>query len=578
MSSIYDLSDRELFQLKAVDPHLSGGWEELLFQVLPKLDKDNQLIIKEDILAPRGIHYDHKSQKFYAEKAKTLREVLETGSICNRELLQVAEYMLEIIIPTSDPVSADDLADSVESVLSQLKSVILDDTDKPKIKYEVLKAFLYDLAKWIDTVELVVRPGMRKINADIAKIYLKEVFIKQQIQGWDFRSWDAMDILHLEGIPDWVKDAVEQRKCYMIETDSCWFLIGQAETAEQNPFSFRRFLHEDDGGGLYRAFVNGVAIPRALVDKPEVIKLLQKSIDRIYTLDRTISGAVSKFVREIKEAELKTLRPLLRARLSHDGSDIESAIYKRMIAYEKQLTSSILVKLPKIISDFMQTQDDRNYLFYHLGSVIKSMINAVEDFRLQPATRFSVAAEMMVLKLATYQLLLTKLQEILCDKGLSEEQKTQQTTEPLKVLTDKMEEVSDEYAYLGELYQELLDYQQSEGKRSFFSRLFKREPDYTLADIQQEASGLSESLFMFIVRLEKHKRRLMVYPEFEIYKNFNDNFRHYAFANGIMGINRLPKLLRLPEDRSHFKINSVQQVIYYDVIKGFSEYIASGKN
>ncbi len=571
MSSIYELSDRELFQLKSIDPHLSGGWQELLFQVLPKLDKDNQLIIKEDILAPRGIHYDRENQRFYAEKAKTLAEVLKESGIHNKELLRLIEYMLETLAPINEPICAEEVADRIESILSQLNNISFDDSDKPKIRYEVLKAFLYDIAKWVDNVELKVKAGVRKMNAEIAKIYLKEVFIKQQIQGWDFRSWDAMDIWHMPDIPDWVKEAVKTRKCYMIETNDCWFLIGQAETAEQNPFSFRRFLYEDDGGGGYRAFVNHVAIPRALINNADVVKLLKRSIGRIYTLDKTISGAISKFVYEMKEQNIKNLRPLLKQPLKHDGTDIEKVIQTRLLDYEKQLTRLVLMRLPKVMQTLINTEDDKNYLFYHLKVILKQMIESVEDFRLQPITRFSASVDMMVLKLTCYSLLLDKVQDILCHKSIPEKDKTDQLNEPLTILTGKLEEVVEDYEQLVALQEKLLTAQNSEG--GFFSRLFKRQPDYTMEDIQQEALKLSENLFMFIVRLEKHHRRFMAYPEFEIYKSFNDNYRHYAFANGVMGIDRLPKLLRLPEDKKQFQIRSVQQVVYYDVIKGFRKVV-----
>ncbi len=569
MGNIYELSDRELFQLKAIDPYLSDNWEDLLFQILPKLDKDNQQIIKEDILEPRGIYYDRVEQHFYAKEAQTLAELLKTSNIRNQQLLVLIEYMLEIMTPTKEPVLANELADSIESTLSQLKNIALDDTDNAQIRYEVLKAFLYDVAKWIDNVDLVVNAGMRKMSAQIAKVYFKEVFVRQQIQGWDFRSWDAMDIMHLDDIPDWVKTAVKDRKCYLIETAQCWFLIGQAQTAEHNPFSFRRFLHEDDGDGIYPAFISHVAIPIVMLENPNAVKLFQRSIERIYTLDKTISGAVSKFVHEMKQFELDILRPLLKQSLVQDGSDIENVIYQRMFEYEKQLTSAILIKLPEIIQDFIQTDDDRNYLFYHLSTWIKQMVESIEDFRLQPITRFSVSAKMMVLKLTTYQLLLVKMQKTLCDERLSEEQKTFQLTEPLSKLMVKLDDINDEYDEINELQQEVLEFENIKENGGFFSRLFNRQPEYTMKELQQEMEKLSENLFMFLVRLEKQKRDLMVYPEFEIYQDFNKDYRHYAFANGVMGVNRLPKLLRLPEDRRLFSIKSVQKIVYFDVIRGF---------
>jgi hypothetical protein len=49
----------------------------------------------------------------------------------------------------------------------------LDQQSRKSIK----RAFLYDLATWIDNVNLIVQPGIRQLNVDVVKTYFKEVFI-----------------------------------------------------------------------------------------------------------------------------------------------------------------------------------------------------------------------------------------------------------------------------------------------------------------------------------------------------------------------------------------------------------------
>lgn len=579
MSSIYSLSERELFQLKSIDPYLSRGWEQVLFQILPKLDKENQLIINEDVLAPRGIHYDRVDKKFKVAPVKTLQGLLSSAEIHNKDMIRMINYMMTVMESDSDTVSvsleAEEVADTIESVLSQLDKVPLSDHDNPRMKHEVRKAFLYEVARWIDTIDLVVKPGLRKLNQQIAKAYLKEVFIKQQIQGMDFRSWDAFDVKEVGGIPKWVEQGVTTRKCYMVETPQFWFLIGQAESAEQNPFSFRRFLYEDDGDGYYEAFITHVAIPRPLLDNPNVVKLMQRCIGRIYTLDNTISEAVRIFVRRMRDFQNKQLVPLLQQQLRHNGADTEKVIHSRLMDYEKLFTSSILNQLPSIIQNVAKSEADQNYLFYYLDSITKQMIESIEDFRLQPITRFSASADIMSIKLASFNLLLKKSRHILCN-GMDEQQKTDIMTEPLKMLSAKLESVTEEIEEFEEYREELLAYQQKQNQPKSFWNFLKRDraPDYTMEEIREEEYKELEKFFLFIVRLEKTKRDIVVYPELEIYKSFNEEYRHYAFADGRLGVGRLPKVVRLTEDRSRFRIQDVQKVVYFDILRGFDKVVS----
>ncbi len=575
MSNIYSLSERELFQLKSIDPYLSRGWEQVLFQILPKLDKENQLIINEDVLAPRGIHYDRVEKKFKVAPVKTLQNLLDSADIHNKDMIRMINYMLTVTAPANAPLEAEEVADTIESTLSQLDKVVLADHDNPRMKHEVRKAFLYGVADWIDTVDLIVKSGLRKMNQQIAKSYLKEVFIKQQIQGMDFRSWDSFDVKEIGGIPEWVEQGVITRKCYVVETPKFWFLIGQAETAEQNPFSFRRFLYEDDGDGYYEAFITHVAIPRPLLDNPNVVKLMQRCIERVYTLDNSISEAVRIFVRRIRDCQNKQLAPLLQQQLQHNGADTEKVIHSRLLDYEKLLTSSILNQLPNVIQNVAKREADQNYLFYYLDSVSKQMIESIEDFRLQPITRFSASAEIMSIKLASFNLLLKKARHILCN-GMDEQQKTDIMTEPLKILSAKLEDVTEEIEEFEEYREELLAYQHKQQQPKSFWDFFRsnRAPDYTMEDIREEEYRELEKFFLFIVRLEKTNRDIVVYPEFEIYKTFNEDCRHYAFANGKLGVGRLPKVVRLPEDRSRFRVQDVQRVVYFDVLKGFDKVVS----
>ncbi len=573
--AIYDLSEREVYQLNSIEPHLSYGWQNILLQILPKMDAEGQKSIAQRILEPRAIYYDREEQNFKYKRAKTLVEMTEIYHLNHPELQKILAEMQALIEPATDTVDAHQFALDLEKLLANYDKVELSD-EHPQIKQQLRTAFLYDVATWVDNTELEVKSKFRRINQHAVKSYLKEVYLKQQIQGWDFRSWDAFDVQLIDNIPDWIKKEAENRQFIVVETPQYWFLVGQADKPKESPYSFSRFLLEDGDDLGEHVFITHLVIPRCKVDDPKISQFLQNCLTRFYTLDRNISKEIKQFIQESKDYQNKTLRPILKRPINQDGSDIEKAIYIQLIDYEKQLNILILNKLPRILQLIRDSKNDQDYLFYHLKNIIKQLTDSIEDFRLQPVTRFSKVAENMYLRLTCYNFLLSKLQDIIYNSTLTEEEQTAQATAPLISLKNELERIDEELEELNEYVVELREYEDLQNNGKLFERLFttKKAPDFTLEDIQEEAQKIYEQLFIYIVRLEKKQRHLMIYPEYEFYQQADENYRHYAFADGTMGITRLPKLIRLPEDRSQFSVDELRNTINFDIARASAKLMA----
>ena len=84
--------------------------------------------------------------------------------------------------------------------------------------------------------------------------------------------------------------------------------------------------------------------------------------------------------------------------------------------------------------------------------------------------------------------------------------------------------------------------------------------------------SLQEDFFMSTVRLAKIQNESMIYVEFECNSIINEQYRHYAIADGKLGISRLPRILRLNEDKSKFNIQSIRDVIYQDIFKSNQQW------
>lgn len=255
MAHIFDLSHYDIYRLQSIDPIFSDDWRQTLCDIFPKLDKESQNSVFRQLLVPRGIMYDKTSKKFFAQRPVSLSDTLALTSSSNDKVMMMANHMLNFLKAPTQGVSLLELADKIEAMLDHFDSIELYDAkNEHHLAKKIRQAFLYDLSHWIDNIEISLAPGLRNLTPDMIRAYFKSVFLKHQIQGWEFRSWDGQDMQELssERFPVFLQQEAVVRRYVVVETPNYWFLIGPTRLANQNPFSFRRFLFEDsDVSGQY---------------------------------------------------------------------------------------------------------------------------------------------------------------------------------------------------------------------------------------------------------------------------------------------------------------------------------------
>lgn len=575
--NIHDLSEYQLYKLKSIDPALSSDWYDSIEKILPKLHKKSQYSVYKNILKPRGITISADKKLVY-QSPETLSFTLASIQTNNKDLISIASHMLKVTDSDNKVHNAIALADKVEALLGHLDNLdvqgsLLDQKNRHRIRI----AFLYDLAAWIDTIELTIHSGLRQLNSDIVKSYFKEVFIKQQVQGRDFRSWDSSDLEFQEftHFPTFIKKEALDRKFFIVEGQHYWFLIGIADQVDKNPYSFRRFLHEDSSGGGHHQFVflTHVVLDKQHISDPKYMEHATYCMSRLYTLDRGVSDTILKFVNEIKRLYNCYLRPLLKEPLEQDGSQPEVVIKNRLIKYEKQLSLLILQKLPNVIKLTENDVNDRNYLFYHLDQLTKQMSDNIQDFRLQPLVMYSDSGEVMIIKFIAMRKLLDKLRLVLNDEQQRIDEYSDHIKVPLTTVKEKLEETETSLGELQSFKDSIANYNEVQENGSFWQKLkVGKTPNYSLEDIIETEQSVNEDLFMFIVRMAKNQNKGMVYPEFECNEIINNKYRHYALADGDLGISRLPRVLRLSEDRRRFNSASIKEAVYQDIFESNQEW------
>lgn len=576
MAHIFDLSHYDIYRLQSIDPIFSDDWRQTLCDIFPKLDKESQNSVFRQLLVPRGIMYDKTSKKFLAQRPISLSDTLALTSSSNDKVMMMANHMLNFLKAPTQGVSILELADKIEAMLDHFDSIELYDAkNEHHLAKKIRQAFLYHLSHWIDNIEISLAPGLRNLTPDMIRAYFKSVFLKHQIQGWEFRSWDGQDMQELssERFPVFLQQEAVVRRYVVVETPNYWFLIGPTRLANQNPFSFRRFLFEDsDVSGQY-IYLTHVVVEREGVNLPANKANILMQLSRMYTLERSVNEAVKIFVNSSKDLLIRYIYPLIRKPLATDGRPIEAIIEERMQNFEKQFSILILNKLPRIFDIALKEINDLEFFYYHLDLLIANVTNCLRDFCLQPLASFSLVAKRTTLRLVSMRMLTHRIRNYLNDMTIEAEQKQKLFMAPMQYLDKQLTEVEEEQSSIDILTEEVLYYQKQVETSGFLRRLITpKAPKYSLEELTQYRHQLNENLFMSIIRLAKDQKQLIVYPEFECNIIIDENFRHYAFIDGELGLTRLPKLLCLPEKRDSFDFQTVRQQINADVFRTNQEW------
>lgn len=565
--NIHDLSEYQLHQLKSIDPTLDPHWFDVTNDLLRSLDEKSQYSVHQNILRSKGIEIDSNKNLIY-KRPDTLALVLKGLQSNNKALVSTASDMTNIISSNIKTFNAITLADKIEAIVSHLDDIdVQDSLLDQKNRLRIRNAFLYDLSLWIDSIELNLNPGLRKLDPDIVKAYFKEVYIKHQIQGRDFRAWNSADLnfQDLKYLPEFIKKEGKKKKFFIVEGENYWFLIGSADEVDKNPYSLRRFLYEDHSNSETTQYVylTHVVLKKDEIKNARYIDHASYCMSRLYTLDKGVSETVLKFINEIQHLHIKYLKPLLKSPLEQNGSLPEAIVAERLLKYEQQLSILILQKIPGIIRSTLKDNNDREYLFYHLDQLIKQIGDSLQDFRLEPLAMYSESAEIMIIKMISIRKILSNLRLSINLQQVTLEEYSEKVKITMSLIKEKLKETENSLEEL-EVFQESIEtYKSTKEKGSFWQKLkLGKEPEYTVEDIIQTSNSLQENLYISIVRLAKTKKESIVYPEFDCNEIINEKYRHYAIADGNLGVSFLPRVLRLDEDRSKFNIESLKKVVY----------------
>lgn len=414
------------------------------------------------------------------------------------------------------------------------------------------QAFLYALAQKIDSIAISIDKNPRGITPEVVKTFIKQVFIKHELQGINFRAWDAddLDSLKLSHFPSELKNEVETRRLSIVETARFWFLIAPIRNFSTNRYSIVRFLNDDTEYGLYTTY--GCYVPRHHLNE-DVINTILKLLGTIYTLEISAGAHLLNFIHNSRKAFRFELQPLLRQPLNFNHG-VEIGVAKRLETYQEKLDSLILASMPHVIKAVAHSQDDRAIFGHYVESLLNDIWQDIGFFTMLPAIEYADATEIFLAKIMCYRLFLRKSQHHYWDNVSRWHDAVEQALSPTAKILEAYENIYAEQQNIAQMKSQLETYEASIAGGKFLAKMGFGKPKFTAEDIEEYTKDVSTDFFMDIIRLAKAQKEFMVYYEFESMLPDTDIrlYRHYSTPTGKTGLEKLPILIRLPENRQKF--------------------------
>jgi serine/threonine protein kinase len=552
--------------LQDLDPVLDRDWQTRAIRILKSLDGETRRYVIDHHLQRKGIVVDGRTRKLVFTGRPGVSKVKHTlQSAKLKQLAAKFEAAEELLLTTRNAAS---FADIMESALGRLdKFETQDDLSAQKEKMVLRQAFLDDLAMIIRGAKFQIPANHRGLTEQAVKTFFIEVFLKQQMHGFRFKLYPVSSLEQSGNtfLRSVVAREVRIRQCELVRTQRYLFVIAPVDNKESNPYSARRFMHEEPAMGGRVVYFNVVVVPFASLDNEKICKHLAWSLTRVVTLERKLSAGLPELIREIEDIRARELLPLLRKGLASDGSRIEDAITRTLTACVELLNTRIAASLPKALTRIARTEDDFEYLYATWRNLIIQLGCDIRDFTSQFAVTFSDTAEELDWKVMSYLALLDKRKESLFKPGGANNRDP--LKDPGNLIRDLFGVLDQFEPELKRLDQKLRDIvsRDRDSTGSFIAiwgRILgldrKRDTPET---VEREMSAVRKQALIEIIRACKRYGEIMVFLEFEGVIDIDDSARHYALPAGPLGVGELPWIICLDEDPDQLDITSLRQAL-----------------
>ncbi len=561
--------------LKDIHPVLNHDWKDKIPHLLDKLDEDSRRRAYKNILEPKNISLTPDNKLVFSGQL-TLTEAKRL--LVSRPISVALDKLLRIVNGIKQTRNILTIGDSLEAGVELINSINTEDNFAlQKEKLRLIEAFLYDFATELREHDFDPPPSERGLTVDMIKTYIIEVFIKEKLLSYWFSTLPLRELKQdpLPFVNTTLFDEAKVRRLGIVSTERYFFLIGEVAKFEQDRYSVRRFLLDDDAMGGRFIYFNILAVDKYKLRESSYQTKIRKDLTRVVTLQRQLTNQVIEFVDGLENCQLQYLLPLLTKPLEADGTNLQTIIEFRLRDYERNLSLLVLGKANRILKEFAQTPDDYEYLFFGLKSFLVELLGDIRDFYYQSSARWSLKSQEMEFKLVSYLRLLEKRKSSIFTADREHIFKENPELDFNRPVNELKQIIDDAAPAIRVIKQQLKDaYQQIElaAERNDWQKFWDKCLNKKLPDpekIRKQLEQVTKESLVEIVRIPKKYKRTTIYLEFEGLIGIDETVRHYAFPKGELGISFLPILIRLPEDSRDFDLATVKEALKPTVFSQF---------
>ena len=206
--------------------------------------------IYQQVLRNKDIEWNKATQTF-EYKGEIAGGLSALAAISNHSKMQflcgrLVEY-LDILKNSDDVVQ---MAEILENAITQIKdfdvgrNLVIQST-----KHKVLREFVYQSASIIRNKKssFSIPDNKRRINAEVCKIFINEVYLKHQLLEYSFKTLSRRQLLEFPYplINDFLHKEQRVRKLHVVRTSRYLFAVAPSIEQSTNPYRVRRFLEEN---------------------------------------------------------------------------------------------------------------------------------------------------------------------------------------------------------------------------------------------------------------------------------------------------------------------------------------------
>ena len=412
--------------------------------------------------------------------------------------------------------------------------------------------------------ELILPENARKLHTNAVKVFINEIYLKQQLLGFWFKTMRNRQLAESPSplINDFLRQEQRTRQLEIVRASSYWFVVAPMVAYGANPFTIRRFLQEDKlyGGTL---LLNGTAVNSALLqnNNPQVDAAFRKQINFIITISGNVRQVIIDFMDELDGFHENTLIPLLFAPFDASSGSINKEVAQRLSQYAIELKAGILQRFSDMIRRLPNCEEEFDYLYVSMRQLFASIIGAFQDFQTQPALLMNAQAEELFGQLVAYATFLEKRRADVFTQ--LEWNDVQQNNAKIRAFPQYACDVTQTHIKEYRKRQAAIEAQQRlvDKPEGLMDKLFKRKAKQMeqLDELKLERNRLLFAAYDKLIKLPDEVKTQVVHMEFDTQIIHRSNSRSYAYPNGENGISELPIIFRLPENRAELDLNQLAE-------------------